>query len=77
MKSIYKAGVCAIVGCPRRYWGWWGGSLVLQVAEGGGHVLEELVEVSLDLSLAVFHGVLRGKRKNENKKNGTLVAYLR
>lgn len=54
-----------------------GGSLVLQVAEGGGHVLEELVEVSLDLSLAVFHGVLREKRKNENKKNGTLVAYLR
>lgn len=32
--------------------------LVLEVAEGGGHVFEKLVVVGLDLGLAFFHGVL-------------------
>lgn len=43
---------------PRRLVAAGGGGLVLEVAEGGGHVLEQLVEVGLDLGFAVFYGVL-------------------
>lgn len=46
-----------------------GGRLVLEVAEGGRHVFQELVEVCLDLSLAFFHGVLE-------LHGGELVEYV-